>query len=91
MEPKRVPKQSDVYQIVFIMMLWEYNRFKQCKNAIKVDVGGVFLSNLGKCTIDNLLLTLWKFVAENDTEKSQLLWNSILQKEMLHWKFFSAF
>ena len=35
-------------------------------------------------------ITLWKFVAENDTEKSQLLWNSILQKEMLHWKFFSA-
>ena len=23
------------------------------------------------------LITLWKFVAENDTEKSQLLWNSI--------------
>ena len=36
------------------------------------------------------LLTLWKFVAENDTEKSQLLWNLISQKEMLHWKFFSA-
>ena len=34
--------------------------------------------------------SLWKFVAENNTEKSQLLWNSILQKEMLHWKFFSA-
>ena len=34
--------------------------------------------------------TLRKFVAENNTEKSQLLWNSILQKEMLHWKFFSA-
>ena len=33
---------------------------------------------------------IWKFVAENDTEKSQLLWNSILQKEMLHWKFFST-
>ena len=29
-------------------------------------------------------------VAENDTETSQLLWNSILQKEMLHWKFLSV-
>ena len=35
-------------------------------------------------------VTLWKFVTGNGTEKSQLLWNSILQKEMLHWKFFSA-
>ena len=26
-------------------------------------------------------VALWKFVAENDTEKSQLLWNSVLQKE----------
>ena len=29
--PKRVPKQSDGYQILFIMMLWEYKKFKQCK------------------------------------------------------------
>ena len=35
MGPKRVPKQSDFYQILFIMMLWDYKRFKQCKNAIK--------------------------------------------------------
>ena len=56
MEPKRVPKQSDVNQILFIVMLWEYKRFKQCKNTIKFDVGGAFLQNLGKCIIDNLLL-----------------------------------
>ena len=27
--------------------------------------------------------SLWKFVAENDTEKSQLLWKSILQKNAM--------
>ena len=32
----------------------------------------------------------WKFVAENYTEKSQLLWKSHLQKKMLHWKVFSV-
>ena len=55
MESKRVPKQSDVYQTLFIMMLWEYKQFKQCKMPYKYDVGGAFLRNLGKCTIDNLL------------------------------------
>ena len=35
-------------------------------------------------------LTLWQFVTENDNEKSQLLWISLLQKKMLHWIYFSA-
>ena len=35
--------------------------------------------------------TIWKFVAENDTERSQVLWKSILQKEMLHWFFFQCY
>ena len=31
-----------------------------------------------------------QYVAENDTEKSQVLWKSLLQKKMLRWKNFSA-
>ena len=55
MEPKRVPKQMGLWQILSIMMLLEYKRFKECKIDIKVNVEGAFLQNLGKCMIDNLL------------------------------------
>ena len=48
MEPKRVPKQSDVYQILSIMMLCEYKKFKKCKNAIKSRRRGRFSSKFRK-------------------------------------------
>ena len=55
MEPKRAPKQGGLYQILFIVILEEYKKSKQCKNATKVDVEGAFLQSLGKFKIDNLL------------------------------------
>ena len=55
---ERVTKQRGVDQILLIMILHGYEKKKkvqQCKVPQMFDVGGAFLQNLGKHTINNLL------------------------------------